>query len=231
MDEAGEENIYDINLLEVMLMVNDAWEAISATTIQNCWNHTGIQGNLVMAPKTPATVALGAIPKQDKEAWDLLKLRLGAWYTCDDWKPAFDAIFEAEDDTGAAITTINNLEAQATAPAFTPTPTPIPAPGKHVSRPSIPEVTQLETDLMNTVTNLQEQTHAHGPAPTLEELVDLIEEKEIDDLPYTFSGGDADILAAVRASEKADAIEQLEDKDEAGGLGDDKAELPVLLGQ
>jgi hypothetical protein len=43
LDEAGENNIYKINLLEVMLMVRAAWDAISAESITNCWNHSGIQ--------------------------------------------------------------------------------------------------------------------------------------------------------------------------------------------
>jgi hypothetical protein len=43
LDEAGATDIYKINLLEVMLMTKAAWDAVSAETIQNCWNHTGIQ--------------------------------------------------------------------------------------------------------------------------------------------------------------------------------------------
>ena len=43
LDEVGEDNIYKINLLEVMLMVRAAWDAISAKSITNCWNHCGIQ--------------------------------------------------------------------------------------------------------------------------------------------------------------------------------------------
>ena len=42
MDEAGEEDVYKINLLEVMLMVRQAWDAVGAETIANCWKHTGI---------------------------------------------------------------------------------------------------------------------------------------------------------------------------------------------
>ena len=42
MDEAGEEDVYKINLLEVMLMARQAWDAVSAETIANCWKHTGI---------------------------------------------------------------------------------------------------------------------------------------------------------------------------------------------
>jgi hypothetical protein len=43
LDEAGEDDIYKINLLEVMLMVRTAWDAVSAESIANCWNHCGIQ--------------------------------------------------------------------------------------------------------------------------------------------------------------------------------------------
>lgn len=43
LDEAGAENIYKINLLEGMLMVKEAWKAVSDETIRNCWDHTKIQ--------------------------------------------------------------------------------------------------------------------------------------------------------------------------------------------
>ena len=43
LDEAGTTDIYKINLLEVMLMTEAAWDAISAETIRDCWNHTRIQ--------------------------------------------------------------------------------------------------------------------------------------------------------------------------------------------
>jgi hypothetical protein len=42
MDEAGEHDIYKINLLEIMLMVWQAWDAVTPETIANCWRHTGI---------------------------------------------------------------------------------------------------------------------------------------------------------------------------------------------
>ena len=43
LDEAGADDIYKINLLEVMLLAKAAWDAVSAETIANCWNHSGIQ--------------------------------------------------------------------------------------------------------------------------------------------------------------------------------------------
>ena len=42
MDEAGESDIYKINLLEIMLMVRQAWDAVTPEMITNCWKHTGI---------------------------------------------------------------------------------------------------------------------------------------------------------------------------------------------
>ena len=39
LDEAGEDEIYSINLLEVMTMVREAWANVGSETIKNCWNH------------------------------------------------------------------------------------------------------------------------------------------------------------------------------------------------
>ncbi|KIK24707.1 hypothetical protein PISMIDRAFT_98057 [Pisolithus microcarpus 441] len=43
LDAAGKCNIYKLSLLEGMTMAKAAWEAMSAETIQHCWNHTKIQ--------------------------------------------------------------------------------------------------------------------------------------------------------------------------------------------
>src|SRR3954453_24062640 len=37
LDDAGERDIYNINLLEAMLMAKEAWDAITPTMIENCW--------------------------------------------------------------------------------------------------------------------------------------------------------------------------------------------------
>lgn len=42
MDDAGEEDVYKIDLLQGMLMARKAWDEVSTDTIQNCWRHTGI---------------------------------------------------------------------------------------------------------------------------------------------------------------------------------------------
>ncbi|KDQ18967.1 hypothetical protein BOTBODRAFT_98136, partial [Botryobasidium botryosum FD-172 SS1] len=41
-DESGEADIYQINQLEAMHMIRDAWALVSAQTVVNCWAHTGI---------------------------------------------------------------------------------------------------------------------------------------------------------------------------------------------
>ncbi|KLO10496.1 DDE-domain-containing protein [Schizopora paradoxa] len=43
LDEAGEREVYKINLLEAMLMAKAAWYKVKPETIANCWNHAKIQ--------------------------------------------------------------------------------------------------------------------------------------------------------------------------------------------
>ena len=43
LDEAGERDIYKINILEAMLMANEAWNAVEPSTIKHCWEHAEIQ--------------------------------------------------------------------------------------------------------------------------------------------------------------------------------------------
>jgi len=43
LDDAGEQDICKINLLEAMLMAREAWGAIDSATIKHCWDHTKIQ--------------------------------------------------------------------------------------------------------------------------------------------------------------------------------------------
>jgi DDE superfamily endonuclease len=40
LDEAGKQEIYKIDLLEVMLMAKSAWDTVSPETIKHCWDHT-----------------------------------------------------------------------------------------------------------------------------------------------------------------------------------------------
>lgn len=42
MDEAGQDDIYKINLLKLILMARQVWNAVTPETIQNCWRHMKI---------------------------------------------------------------------------------------------------------------------------------------------------------------------------------------------
>jgi len=43
LDEAGESDIYKINLLEAMCMARKAWKSVDKTTLKNCWKHAAVQ--------------------------------------------------------------------------------------------------------------------------------------------------------------------------------------------
>ena len=43
LDEAGEQNIYKVDLLSAMSMAKEAWGAVTSKTIKHCWEHTQIQ--------------------------------------------------------------------------------------------------------------------------------------------------------------------------------------------
>ena len=42
-DEAGESDLYTIDLLEAMMILREAWNEITSSTIQHCWKHAGLQ--------------------------------------------------------------------------------------------------------------------------------------------------------------------------------------------
>jgi hypothetical protein len=43
LDDAGESEIYKVNLLEAMTIAKDAWDMVTAETINHCWSHTKIE--------------------------------------------------------------------------------------------------------------------------------------------------------------------------------------------
>jgi hypothetical protein len=43
LDDAGEREIYKINLLEAMTMAKTAWDKVSSETIEHCWGHSQIE--------------------------------------------------------------------------------------------------------------------------------------------------------------------------------------------
>ena len=76
------EDIYKINLLEVMLMVKDAWKAVIPETIVNCWNHMKIQNRPVVTATSTSTLTAASVAPTtcsttaglaDNGAWGILQ--------------------------------------------------------------------------------------------------------------------------------------------------------------
>lgn len=157
-----------------------------------------------------------------------LKELLGSSYRLTDWKPAFDAVFNAEDDTVAAVAAVRALASAAQALQPVPTST-APTPTITAPAPSIATLSQLdeyEKDLMSSVDELFRRRRIRGECPTIDELLNLAEEKEIGESPYAFPGGDSEIVAKVREGMSATANphetnDRNEDSDE-----DPELELP-----
>ncbi|THV04621.1 DDE-domain-containing protein [Dendrothele bispora CBS 962.96] len=63
-DEAGERNVYEINLLEVMHMVQKAWGEVTQQTIVNCWRKSGI-ALVVPVTRSMSTKALPQLQGHD----------------------------------------------------------------------------------------------------------------------------------------------------------------------
>jgi len=120
-----------------------------------------------------------------------LKSYLGDRYQHDDWNPVFVVLFGTENDTAAAITLAEKLERTAlTGP-------PMPKPNVSAPPQSPPQLNTLEKDLLASVSELKKRKRIIGTAPTLEDLLNPIEENETGESNFHFPGGDADIVAQV----------------------------------
>ena len=60
-DAAGEKELYKVDILKAMRWCRAAWNAMSADTIVNCWNHTG----LMSAEASPSTTLPGLVADCD----------------------------------------------------------------------------------------------------------------------------------------------------------------------
>ncbi|KAG2366196.1 hypothetical protein BDR07DRAFT_1458750 [Suillus spraguei] len=99
--------------------------------------------------------------------------------------------------------------------------------------PKIPtQVTTLEIELMDSVGGLKSRDRIFGEPPTIEELLDPVEEREVGDHDYEFPGGDNKIVEEVRrqmAIEKGDIMEV--DSDSEDGDEDGNATLEYTFTQ
>ena len=140
---------------------------------------------------------------------DRLKEHLGNAYKDEDWKPAFDAVFNAEGDVLQAQEAIHNL---ATANQLPKLIIKIPA------RPRIAKLDNAEAALMTAIETMKERHIIRGSAPTIEDLVNPPEEQDPENEDELDFRSDADIVAAVH-HEMAIERGEIEQED---GLDDEK---------
>jgi hypothetical protein len=235
LDDAGERDIYNINLLEAMLMAKDAWNAITVTTIENCWDHTGIQRD----PIEPITLHIHTSNARQAQsdphntaAWDLiesfattemtlsqaedgLKNLFGDGYVAERWMPALDAVMNAEDDVNQALDAIKQIR------LASPSNTALVS-----SHATTAQGSELEVELMESVKELKERNRIFGPILTLDELLDPVDELEIGQSASALSG-EEEIVAKVhreQAIERGEIIEVDSDEGEDAdmeGAGED----------
>jgi hypothetical protein len=124
-----------------------------------------------------------------------LKAYLGHRFHFADWKSAFDAVFVAEDNIPAVVAAIETMAAQAIATSASSSSPAAPAPSPNSSIASFSQLQDLEADLIHVIDNLQKRKCIRGTAPTLEELLNPVEETEIGHSDYRFLGGDDEIVA------------------------------------
>ena len=160
------------------------------------------------------------IPQVEKRLTDLL----GDPYVDKEWRPAIDAVNNAEGDVTAALKAVQELALTSHLPCLM-----IRIPARPNNAPT-PQLQSVEVDLMSAVQELKKRNQIFGEPPSLEELINPIEETQNSDSPKNFEG-DAEIVVEVKhqmAVEQGEIInvDKDEDEEDEGDLEDDK-DLPV----
>jgi hypothetical protein len=171
-DDAGEEDIWVMDQLEAMRLMDCAWDNVTVDTIVNCWGHTKI----LPSPKQRAQQGTGEVSQawllmqefatsdmRLPQAKERLEKILRGQYKAKSWKPALKAVMDVENDEPKALASLDTLECTAG------TTSPVPAPSTaHANGPAcLAELASLEAKLMTQISNLGEQNCLHGNLPTL----------------------------------------------------------------
>ena len=204
-DDAEQQEIYKISLLDAMVMAEEAWECVSPTTIKNCWGHTEIQRPRLPTitlrpprPPMPANLVEGwdIAVQYASEPWSLLDAhsflqeRLGDRYVASEWNEPLDTVLSAEDDVDAALAALSALRDK-----WAPDSPPDSCEPATTSK----EQSQVEKDLLELITQLKGRRRIAGQLLTLDELLDPEEEREIGEGCESFEGGACEIVAMVQA--------------------------------
>ncbi|THU93936.1 DDE-domain-containing protein [Dendrothele bispora CBS 962.96] len=209
LEEQGEADIYDIDLLTAMRLLHEAWnEGVSAETIRNCWRHTGISPDdsddwedvdnsdvEMVEDDSESTLheawrVLMAYATSDwsrSQAEDELKAVLQDEFNPVDWQGPLNAVMECE-DTESAVEAVNSLM-----PEFTKTSShDNPSSPSHAIRAVCADLKKAEEDFMACVQELHDRKRIKGDMPPIEDLLDPPEEREDADSEETdhWSEGD-----------------------------------------
>jgi hypothetical protein len=152
-----------------------------------------------------------------------LQTHLGERYTDSDWRPALKAVMDAEGDAEMALNAIDALMHAASRRT-----------GLKIRIPAVcprPEqLTSAEVELMQSVDNLKARNRIFGKLPTVDELLDPAEERDMGEFS-AFEGGDRAIADEVRreiAVANGEVINVDDDDDgDSDDEGDDNARASI----
>jgi hypothetical protein len=116
------------------------------------------------------------------QAEELLSQHLGSRYKNEDWRHTLKAVMDAEGDVVKAQQAIQRISATCEQPKLII---------KLPARSS--ELAASESRLANSVRDLQRRNRIFGELPSIDDLLNPIEERQIEDSPHAFPGGDSDI--------------------------------------
>ena len=160
------------------------------------------------------------------EAKQRLEAHVGPAYIDEHWAQILKAVMSCEEDSTQAIKVVELLALQALA-----------SPTITLSLPTVllsPDQQSIETQLMECVTELVKRKHIFGTPPTLDELVDPVEEKVIP-LAIALPGDEEEIIALVRreADIRSGKIpmeidDKSEDDGDVIGSGEDMSQAELL---
>ncbi|KAF8558115.1 hypothetical protein OG21DRAFT_1405665 [Imleria badia] len=182
------------------MIATEAWSAVTSTTIQHCWNHTGIQA--ATAPSShPAHADPGAwaiirefatseTPLPLVEA--ALQQHLRSRYVASDWSSALKAVMDAEGDTAQATEAVEKLALAACKRSGLILKLSIPRP---------PQLEVLEEGLKDSIMMLKDRNRIFGTPLSVDELLDPLEEQENPDTMAEMFEDDDAIIAEVRRRE------------------------------
>jgi hypothetical protein len=156
------------------------------------------------------------LPAAEKQ----LKNHLGNRYNTQDWQRALNAVMNAEGNIVKAQEALAWLSSTTQLPQLTIR-LPLLQSQSDLAAPVPSQIIEAEKDLMDSIDDLVKRKWIIGPPPTLDNLVDPIEECEVGDSPYRFEGGDGEIVAEV-LHEMAVAWGEIIELDDEDDEGDDE---------